>query len=561
MLYLKYSVFLKVFLKQKLQSMKKFFTAAVILLALHSSLNAQISTFPYVQTGDDPIGWNAVQGPVLWFLADVPMNPGGVINDAALGCNFYAQPSGTEAYLFSPVFNLTNLSKPIIHFYSAHRSYSAAQNDMLEIFVSTDAGSSFASTIYTKTGNSDPSLSTITPAVQEFYPTQATQWRHETIDLSAYAHASSVMIVFKVTSDFGNNLWIDNFIIMNADDYCENIVTTTGTGFCDPAVQINVTALGGAGVMSLTKHYNQYPVPSVAPVNIKHNDSLTGATTADGSRFTPNIVAPDAWYTVSFSGNTKAGYATYNISIDISSFISLIDVGKLYVLKRSDFTGSWVCLNTTTSSGYLIATGLTTFSDFAIGGDSLQNPLPVELASFTSTVNARNVTLNWSTSSEINNSGFDIERSGADNMWSKVGYVAGHGTSQSPNSYTFTDANLNSGKYSYRLKQTDFNGNFEYFSLSSEVIVGVPGKFDLSQNYPNPFNPSTKINYQITDPGNVLLKVYDLSGKEAATLVSEKQEAGYYTVTFDASGLSSGIYFYKLTSNNFTATKRMMLIK
>ncbi|MBK8552936.1 MAG: T9SS type A sorting domain-containing protein [Ignavibacteria bacterium] len=206
----------------------------------------------------------------------------------------------------------------------------------------------------------------------------------------------------------------------------------------------------------------------------------------------------------------------------------------------------------------LRVTGLTDFCDFALGGDQAQ---PVELASFVASTNANSVTLNWATTTETNNAGFDIERSSVNGSWTKIANVAGNGTTTSPQSYSYTDRNIATGNYSYRLKQTDFNGNFEYFNLSNEVIVGIPTKYDLSQNYPNPFNPSTSITYQIPFDGQVSLKIFDMSGKEVASLVNEVKTAGYYTYNFNASSLSSGVYFYSLSANNFTATKKMMLLK
>ena len=203
-------------------------------------------------------------------------------------------------------------------------------------------------------------------------------------------------------------------------------------------------------------------------------------------------------------------------------------------------------------------------SDY-IGIDALnvegQGLLPVELSSFVSAVNLNNVTLNWSTASETNNSGFDIERSNVNGQWSKVGNVAGNGTSSVSNSYSFTDRNLASGKYSYRIKQIDFNGNFEYFNLSNEVNVGIPTEYELSQNYPNPFNPSTSINFNLPVDGKVSIRLYDMSGKEVALLVNEVKTAGYYSVNFNASSLSSGVYFYSISADNFTATKKMLLVK
>ena len=191
----------------------------------------------------------------------------------------------------------------------------------------------------------------------------------------------------------------------------------------------------------------------------------------------------------------------------------------------------------------------------------VDNPLPVELTNFNSVVIRSDITLNWSTSSEVNNSGFEVMRSEKDQSWTSIGFVKGAGNSAEPISYSFKDMNLNSGIYSYRLKQIDFNGNFKYFDLDNEVIIGVPDKFFLSQNYPNPFNPVTKISYDIPVSSKVRLKVYDNSGRELITLAEEYKEAGYYTVEFNGSRYASGVYYYKLESGNFVSTKKMVLLK
>ena len=187
--------------------------------------------------------------------------------------------------------------------------------------------------------------------------------------------------------------------------------------------------------------------------------------------------------------------------------------------------------------------------------------LPVELASFTSHVNKNNVTLNWSTSSENNNSVFEIERSAGENSWIKAGMVSGKGTTVMQTNYSFNDKGLSTGNYNYRLKQIDFNGNFEYYNLNNEVNIGSPSGYALSQNYPNPFNPSTTINFDIPKDGNVSIKLFDISGKEVETIVNEVKTAGYYTINFNASSLPSGIYFYTLNADNYSAVKKMMLVK
>ncbi len=193
------------------------------------------------------------------------------------------------------------------------------------------------------------------------------------------------------------------------------------------------------------------------------------------------------------------------------------------------------------------------------------NPLlPVELTSFNYERRENNVLLKWSTSSELNNSGFDIERKdNGNNSWRKIGSVAGQGNSGTENNYIFRDKNLIPGKYFYRLKQIDYNGNYKYFDLQNEVVIGIPEKFVLNQNYPNPFNPTTKMTFEIPKDEFVTLKIFDVSGREVASLVNSNLPAGYHIVSFNASGfsLSSGIYFYRLNSVDYSAVKKMILLK
>ncbi len=198
--------------------------------------------------------------------------------------------------------------------------------------------------------------------------------------------------------------------------------------------------------------------------------------------------------------------------------------------------------------------------------------VPVELVSFSASAANSTVTLDWITATELNNSGFEIERAVISNEvrnlnWEKIGFVSGHGTTSETHSYSFKDENISNGKYSYRLKQIDFDGTFSY-SNEVEVDLSLPQSFSLEQNYPNPFNPVTKIKYTIpnvtlsgVEGSRVIFKVYDILGNEVATLVNENKPAGNYEVTFDAKNLSSGTYFYKLQAESFTETKKMVLIK
>ncbi len=193
---------------------------------------------------------------------------------------------------------------------------------------------------------------------------------------------------------------------------------------------------------------------------------------------------------------------------------------------------------------------------------SVERPLPVDLVDFNTSVTGADVVLNWATYSEINNAGFEIERTVLPtNTWSRIGQVKGNGSVNTFSKYSYVDRNLQSGIYHYRLKQIDFNGNFEYFQLPEAVTIGVPDKYFVDQNYPNPFNPHTTIAYGIPQAGNVVLKIFDMAGREVKTLVNEYKDAGYYVARFDGSSLSSGTYIYRIESGNFVSAKKMVLLK
>ncbi|MEE9432317.1 MAG: GLUG motif-containing protein [Melioribacteraceae bacterium] len=206
--------------------------------------------------------------------------------------------------------------------------------------------------------------------------------------------------------------------------------------------------------------------------------------------------------------------------------------------------------------------------------DFTSNPLPVELTSFTVRNINNKIELEWETATEVNNYGFEIERKYQDlsiknqnekRSWETISFIEGHGNSNSPKRYSLVDEKVSSGKYLYRLKQIDIDGSFEY-SKTIEVDLGLPMEFELSQNFPNPFNPTTKIKYSIPNVASnfslsVVLKVYDILGKEVATIVNQKQNSGNYEATFEGNSLASGTYIYKLQVGDFTEIKKMMLVK
>ncbi len=189
--------------------------------------------------------------------------------------------------------------------------------------------------------------------------------------------------------------------------------------------------------------------------------------------------------------------------------------------------------------------------------------VPVELSSFNTEVSGTEVVLNWQTVTELNNLGFEIERKFVDDIssqWVPSGFVKGRGTTTDKNSYSFKDKPTADGKYAYRIKQIDFNGEFEY-SQEVEVYFSSQRNFVLNQNYPNPFNPSTTISYQMPKEDFVSLKVYDVLGTQVADLIHDVKPAGLHEVNFDASKFGSGIYICKMMVGNLSQAKRMIFLK
>jgi hypothetical protein len=196
-----------------------------------------------------------------------------------------------------------------------------------------------------------------------------------------------------------------------------------------------------------------------------------------------------------------------------------------------------------------------TFDDNGSG-----NVLPVELSSFTSSVNGQSVNLTWITQTENKSNKFEVQKRLVTSEWITLGSVKASGSSNSPKQYSYLDNKLLSGKYQYRLKMVDNDGSFTY-SKVIEVDIAAPKEFKLFQNYPNPWNPTTKISYSLPTDGVITLIVYDIIGREVVTLVNENKKAGNYDVTFDGSRFASGVYICKMTAKNFTSSIKTLMIK
>jgi photosystem II stability/assembly factor-like uncharacterized protein len=259
------------------------------------------------------------------------------------------------------------------------------------------------------------------------------------------------------------------------------------------------------------------------------------AATAQGSNFI---------YSTLFG----AIYLSINNGISFSKVDSIPVSGHVYYDIRIARNGNsvWAC-----GEGGVIRKGIIA-------------TLPVELTAFTANINNSIVNLNWSSATEKNNRGFEIQRKSSSNDFITVSFVNGNGTSTKTNNYSWSE-NLQPGIYFYRLKQVDFNGTFEY--SNSIEVVAAPQNFILEQNFPNPFNPSTKIRYNIPVESNINIKVFNSLGENVREFILGTRSAGFYDLDFNSNGLSSGVYFYTIHSasvdgkQNFSNTKKMILLK
>jgi len=355
---------------------------------------------------------------------------------------------------------------------------------------------------------------------------------------------------------------------IGADEYSPSgIATATPSGTIGHGSTTTYTGVDGKTVATIswadtyTENGPLFPTsvtltytPGKRPVN--NSNVLISQGIDRMFTITPDIIGYDWTATVRLY---------YNSSTELRGFTE----SALRVNRRPDAgDGIWTVITPTTINTTLHYAEFTTTSFSTFGIDDGVTPLPVELASFNVLPSGQKADLKWTTKTEVNSYQFVIERSLSSHssslsshlLWEKVGEVDASGNSNSPKEYSFTDKNLAEGKYSYRLKMIDNDGTFEY-SQVVEVEIEMVKDFALSQNYPNPFNPVTQIQYQLPVNSQVKLVIYSITGETVRTLVDESQTAGSYTIPFDASGLASGTYIYRLIAGDFVSTKKLVVLK
>ncbi len=282
---------------------------------------------------------------------------------------------------------------------------------------------------------------------------------------------------------------------------------------------------------------------------------------------TINAIGSDGFWDI----GTTLGSFTTSVTFDLSSYGGISDINDIRMLRRATEDADWeVYASQSVVGNTIVCTSVDAFSQWvpgSVGGDAL----PVELTAFSANVNDNSVTLNWTTATEVNNYGFEVQRASAKlgsntelsrsaEGWQTIGFIEGHGNSNSQKDYSFIDQSVAERSRSYRLKQIDVDGSFEYSDIIT-VEVSTPMEFKLAQNHPNPFNPTTRIDFSIPNTMTVSIKVYNSLGEEIAELANRSFSSGNHSVEFNGSNLSSGMYFYTLQADGFSKTMKMMLLK
>ena len=416
--------------------------------------------------------------------------------------------------------------------------FGGSGNDYDLYLYSFSAGSFVAQSINYQTGSDDPL------EVINYTATAAT--------------AGDFAIVVNKYSGIRKNLEV--FIYLDSGFYYSNNISGVDAIFGHAALDSVIT-------VGAVKYYTPNSLEiysSCGPSTIEYPSSVT--------RNKPDLVAVDGTLITGAGGfgiPSALMYRFYGSSASVAHVTGVLaqiwsnnqvtsgTQAKSYVLNYSYDEGS---------SGYDNTFGFGLINSLNV----YQNPLPVELSSFTFKIRNEGVKLNWITQTEVNNYGFEVERKaplnppkeGNEGDWEEIGFVDGHGNSNSPKYYSFLDKTVKYGNYLYRLKQIDNDGSYKY-SAPLEVNVGeIPGEFILEQNYPNPFNPVTKINFAVHNPAYIILTVYDILGNEIEELFNDYAgQESIYEVEFNAENLSSGIYYYELRTENEVKIKKMLLLK
>jgi len=345
------------------------------------------------------------------------------------------------------------------------------------------------------------------------------------------------------TDSLGNAIW-SNIYPGSWQSECYDIQATPDGGFILTGTESSFTTDGDLLIIKLDANGNLIWKKIYGTVDIEKGESIQRLQ--------------DGGYIIAgMSTHGAGGYDMYVVRTNSTG-------DSLWSRTIGGFGDDRAFSVATTQDGSHLVTGWTWSYGQGLGDvylvKLLESVVPVELTGFTANTNGNDVIINWSTATELNNSGFEVEKKSENENWCTIGFIQGSGTTQQNHIYSFTDYSVTLGKYSYRLKQVDYDGSYEYSYIIEVEMNSIPTQFSLEQNYPNPFNPSTTIKYSLPEAGKITLKLYDILGNEIAVLEEGFKERGNYNISFNAD-LASGIYLYRLQHSRGVITKKMVLLK
>lgn len=484
------------------------------------------ASFPYFEDFDVAEGW-ITSGDFLWYLTSTTQ-PNGDAGYSAYA-DFYNYWYGTSE-LQTPNFDLASLSNPVASFYVSYASY-MGDEDSLKVMLSTDGGQSFSTTLYAKSRNTTPSLATVADQTSAFVPAASSEWRHVSLDLSAYA-GLNVCLKFEAVSAWGNNLYIDDFKMSEAASVSSNTVSSTGI-FSADGISIDFSNIAAGGELMINRYSDE------TPMSLGTEFSSSGSATAPNSSiYTPELVSDQAWWTVTYSGSDLSAAVNYDVVIDLSVFSGLNNIDELYIIKRADDDASWVALPTTLIDNKLYAFGLTSFSDFGIGGTT--GALAVELIRFEASIlDAQSNLIEWATATETDNALWLIERSLNGVDFEVIGEKVGMGTTTTVTDYSFIDITAPAQAY-YRLTALEFDGDED---VSELVYVAREVQSIDVQIFPNP----TTDFIQVRSNGEEMIAISLISMNGESVF---KKSASSDQMSIDVRDIAAGQYLVVIETVN-----------
>lgn len=500
------------------------------------------TTIPYRISSNIMGSWSVQNStPALWKQT-TSIQANGVSDPNVLYADNIAT-ANVEAKILSPTFNLTAATNPVLHFNVAHAPNTfPGTDDTLEVLVSTDGGFTY-SPVYTRTSQlSSPRLGTDPPTGLIYVPSSANSWRHETVNLAAFAGQSFVVIAFRERSASGNRVYIGNIVISDPVSFSVQPVPNTST-YMNSNVFVSFSGIGvSTGELSLAK-YNTPSVSTASPVYATN----TTATTSTNAIFTPDNISLSEWHTITYSGigtGNPASTVPYIISFDLTGIPGILNPDSLYIMRRANYAAPWVAVNSSTAGSIISSGTLNGFSDFALGSVSSSNPLPVDWLSFSGRgLNKLENYLSWSTASEQNNNHFMVERSFDLINFTPLQKVRSAGNSNSIQSYSYIDRLKESATRNlyYRIQQVDVNGKLSYSKVAT-IKPFIQSAVDVTIT--NPFEGAPVIYFNNAIKASTLsIVVTDITGKNVLRQSYTLTDGNNEFTAPEFGGLRNGLYF------------------